>query len=84
MPDQKGQGGDNIFYLFSAVGTHGVQNLWTMWRRKNAQFLQWTGAGLKSLHRREVLRLFSESRRVVARLYHPDDHDCLVLTGPMT
>ena len=49
-----------------------------------ALLLQWIGAGLKSLHRREVLRLYSESRRVVARLYHPDDHDCLVLTGPMT
>ena len=60
------------------------RNLWTMRRRKSALLLQQIGAGLKSLHRREVLWLFSESRRVVARLYHPDDHDCLVLTGPMT
>ena len=41
-----------------------------------------SGAGL--LHRRLVLQLYSESRRAVARLYHPDDHDCLVLTGPVT
>ena len=30
--------------------------------------------GFLGLHRREVLRFYSESRRVVARLYHPDDH----------
>ena len=60
------------------------RNLWTMWRNKSGLLLQQIGANLKSLHRGEVLRLFSESRRVVARLYHPDDHDCLVLTGPMT
>ena len=60
------------------------RNLWTMRRHKSALLLQQIGANLKSLHRGEVLRLFSESRRVVARLYHPDDHDCLVLTGPMT
>lgn len=60
------------------------QNQWSMWRRKNAPLLQWMGAGLKSLHRREVVWLYSESRRVVARLYHPAGHDCLVLTGPVT
>ena len=59
------------------------RNLWTMPRNKSALLLQQIGAKLKSLHRGEVLRLLSESRQAVARLYHPDDHDCLVLTGPM-
>ena len=60
------------------------RNLWTMRRNKSALLLQQIGAKLKSLHRREVLRLYSESCRVVARLYYSDDHGCLVLTGPVT
>ena len=57
-------------------------NLWKMWRYKSTWLLQWIGARLNSLHRRELERLYSESRRAVAWLYHPDDHDCPALTGP--
>ena len=42
------------------------------------------GARPNGLHRRELERLCSESRRVAAQRYHPEDHDCLALTGPMT
>ena len=45
--------------------------------------MQWIGARPNRLHRRELERLCSESHRVVARLYHPEDHDCLALTGPV-
>ena len=46
-------------------------NLWKMWRHKRTRLLQWIGARLNSLHRREPERLYSESHRVVARLWMP-------------
>ena len=57
------------------------RNLWDMWRHKSTQLLQWTGARLNCSHRRELERLYSKCHRATARMYHPDDHDCLAVTG---
>ena len=64
------------------------RNLWEMWRHKNTpkilqKLLQWVGAKLNGARRRELERLYNESHRAVARRYHPGDHDCLNLTGPL-
>ena len=45
--------------------------------------LKWVGARLVGAHGRELGRLYNESHTAAAHGYHPDDHDCLTLTGAM-
>ena len=58
-----------------------VCNPWKMLRHKSTQLSQWIGARLNGLHRRELQQSYSGSVGAVARMYHPDYHDCLTLTG---
>ena len=76
----------NVMHYTVADMVAGTEwSLWAIRGHENTQLLKWVGAKLTvhALHHMELERLYNESHRAVACMYHPDDHACLTLTGPI-